>query len=82
MSYKLKKPCSSIEKANFIVEYNHNKGLKIEETENYIFALEPTEILAGEKVADNTEEYNKEQELKKKDRISRLTCTKRNFALM
>ncbi len=50
MSYELKKTVTLTEKEkmDFIVEYNHNKGLKIEDTEMFLFALEPNEIM-GEK---------------------------------
>ena len=60
MSYKLEQPYTDIEKADFIVEYNHKKNLKIVENNNTIFALAQKEA----------------------ERIGKLTCTKRNFALM
>ena len=44
MSYKLEQPYTDIEKADFIVEYNHKKNLKIVENNNTIFALEANEI--------------------------------------
>ena len=43
MAYILEKPYSDKEKADFIVEYNHKLGLKIEETESKLFALENNE---------------------------------------
>lgn len=48
MSYELKKPITNKEKNDFIVCYNHNQGLKIEDTEYFLFALEENEIM-GEK---------------------------------
>ena len=57
MSYEIKKPITEKQKVDFIVEYNHNQGLKIEEgTDTYeddeltfkgdfLFALEPNEIM-------------------------------------
>lgn len=48
MSYELKKPVTDRQKADFIVEYNYNQGLRIEDTEMYLFALEPNEMM-GEK---------------------------------
>ncbi len=45
MSYKLNKPCNDKERADFIVKYNHKQGLKIEETENAIYALLENEIM-------------------------------------
>jgi hypothetical protein len=82
MSYKLEKPLSIQERADFIVEYNHNKGLRIEETEKALYALEAWELLEGDKVIDNTEAWQAEQEQKERERINNLTCTKRVFALM
>ena len=60
MSYKLKQPYTDEERANFVVEYNHNQGLTIEETSNAIYALEAWEIIEGDVVIDNTEEYEAE----------------------
>lgn len=45
MSYKLEKPYTEAQRINFIVEYNHNKGLQIEETMEAIYALESNEIM-------------------------------------
>lgn len=36
MSYKLEYPYTEEERANFIIEYNHNQGLLIEEVENIV----------------------------------------------
>lgn len=64
---KLIKPYSENERMDFIVEYNHNQGFVIEETETELQALGYTEG---------------EIELQENIRISKLTCTKRVFALM
>ena len=45
MCYELKKPITELQRNNFIVEYNHNQGLRIEDTEMYLFALEANEIM-------------------------------------
>jgi len=62
MSYKLQKPITDIQRNDFIVEYNHNQGLVIQDgTDTYedgdltfkadfIFALEPNEMMADEEV--------------------------------
>lgn len=63
----LLKPYTENERINFIVEYNHGMDYKIEETETELQALGYTE----EEIA-----------LQKKERIAKLTCTKRVFALM
>ena len=61
MSYTLNKPYTDIQRADFIVEYNHRQGLKIEETSQAIYALEAWELLDGDTVIDNTEVYKTEQ---------------------
>ena len=66
MSYKLEKPFNKNQKNNFIVEYNHNKGLNIEETQHAIYALEPWEIIKDGSVFDNTEQWQTEQAEKKR----------------
>lgn len=67
MSYKLDKPYTDDERADFIVLHNHTNGLLIEETETALYALEAWEVLEGDTIIDNTEEYNKEQLLKAKE---------------
>lgn len=47
MSYKLEKPYTDIQRADFIVLHNHQNGMKIEETEQALFALEPNEIIVN-----------------------------------
>lgn len=63
----LQKPFEEKERMDFIVEYNHNQGYEIRETEEEIQAWGYTED---------------ELELQENIRISKLTCTKRVFALM
>lgn len=45
MSYKLEKPYTDRERADFVVLYNHNQGLIIEETDTALYALEADEIM-------------------------------------
>ena len=45
MSYKLEKPYTDKQRAEFVVKYNHNQGLIIEETDTALYALEPDEIM-------------------------------------
>lgn len=61
MSYKLDKPYSDKQRADFIVEHNHNNGLLIQETDTALYALEAWELLEGDTVVDNTESYEAEQ---------------------
>ena len=60
MSYELKHPYTEEERANFIVEYNHNQGLLIEETDEAIYALEANEIMVDGKPEVNPN-YEEEQ---------------------
>ena len=61
MSYKLNKPYSDKQRADFIVEHNHNNGLTIQETDTALYALEAWEFLEGDTVIDNTQTYEAEQ---------------------
>lgn len=45
MSYRLSKPCTNIEYADFVVEHNQNNGRFIEETETSFYALEANEMM-------------------------------------
>ncbi len=72
---KLKKPFTKKEKLNFIVKFNHQMGLSIEETETALYALEPWEELKGDEVISNKEAWEKEQEQKEKERIKILALT-------
>lgn len=48
MAYKLEKPYTDFERADFIVEYNHKHGMLIEETEDgTLYALEKNEIMVN-----------------------------------
>lgn len=79
MSHKILKPLSIEERANFIVEYNHNQGLLIEETETAMYAIEPWEKLEGDEVIDNTEAWKAEQAQQEKERIQELFMTRSDF---
>lgn len=81
MSYKLEYPYTEEERENFIVEYNHNQGLTIEETEQALFALEPFEKLINGEVIDNTEEYEAQKAKQETERIAKLSLTKREVFL-
>lgn len=50
MSFELKKPYSLEERASFVMEYNNRRGLRIEDTEMYLFALEPNEIMGTKEI--------------------------------
>ena len=76
MSYKLNKPYTDKQRADFIVRYNYNQGLIIKETDIALYALQPFEKLVGDEVIDNTEEYEKEQAQIEKERIAMLNLTR------
>jgi len=76
MSYKLEKPYTDKQRADFIVLHNHQNGRKIEESVNgELFALEPYEKLVDGEVIDNTQEYEQEQARKEAERIAMLNLT-------
>lgn len=52
MTNKLIKPYTNEDKIDFIVENNHNNGLRIEETETALFALEDFEIVQNDQIID------------------------------
>lgn len=81
MAYQLLKPYTDEQYADFVVEHNHNNGRTIEETETALYALEANEIIVdGEPVIDP--DYEAKQAEKEAERVAKLTCTKRVFALM
>lgn len=53
MSFKLEQPYTDKQRADFIVEYNHRLGLKIEASDGDLYALEPDEILQEGNVIKN-----------------------------
>ena len=79
MSYKLLKPYTNKEYCDFVVEYNHNKGMMIQETDYAVYALEPWEHLEGEEVIDTKDEWEQEQIEAEKKRIDNLTVTALDF---
>lgn len=75
MCYKLEKPYTDKERANFIIRYNHDKGLIIDETSTALYALEAWEKLEDEVIIDNTEEYQQEQLQREAEYIAMLCCS-------
>lgn len=77
MSYKLSRPYSEEEYANFIIKYNHHKGLDIKIMENAVYALEANEMIGeqGEPVINpnfEAEQAKKEAERTKQEIKSEL----------
>ena len=75
MSYKLEYPYTEKERLDFIVQYNHNQGLRIEETGIAVYALEANEIMEGGEPVINPN-YEAELELKERERIAMLSLTR------
>lgn len=74
MSYKLEKPYTDAQRADFVVVHNHQNGRKIEETATALYALEAYELLEGDTVIDNTAAYEAEQlELAKEAKVQEAT---------
>lgn len=61
MSYKLEKPYTELQYADFVVEHNHNNGRKIAETENAVYALELNEIIGDDGIPHINPSYESEQ---------------------
>ncbi len=76
MSYKLAHPYTAVERADFIVKHNHTQGLRIEETDAALYALEAWEILEGDTVIDNTEAYETQQAQAERARLDSLKLTR------
>ena len=80
MSYILEKPYTSEQREDFIVEYNHNRALNIEETQQAIIALEPWEYLDNNgSIINNKEHWDEEQIEQERQLLKSLTMTKADF---
>ena len=75
MSYKLDKPYTDEEYANFVVEHNHNNGRVIEETETAVYALEANEMMNEDGMPVINPNYEAEQAQKERERLDMLNLT-------
>ncbi len=57
MSYELKKPITDIERTEFIYLYNRQRGLDIQDTEMFLFALEANEIMGEKEIEVDVEDF-------------------------
>ena len=73
MSYQLIKPYTEQERLDFIVKYNHNMGLLIEETDIALYALEANEIMLDDVPQLDPEFDNKQLQLKREEKLQELT---------
>lgn len=63
----LNKPYTDKQRMDFIVEYNHKKGLKIEETSSCLYALEGCEILENGIPAINPTYFIEQEKMEKEE---------------
>ena len=77
MSYILEKPCTAKEQADFISLHNHQNGMKIEFTEDAIFALEENEIMIDNEPAIDEEYEAKKLILVKEEKLKE--CLKKAY---
>lgn len=78
MAYKLEKPYTDDSRKEFIIQYNYNLGLNLEETNDALFALEAWEIMENGQPIKNPN-YEKEQEQRKKEQLMMSNMTKLDF---
>lgn len=78
MAKTLNKPCTDKERFDFIVNYNRRQGLKIEETDIALYALEPNEIMV-DGIPQVNIEYEAKQQAIEQELIGRLTMTPLDF---
>lgn len=60
MCYEIKKPINDKQRADFITEYNYAKGLRIEDTEMFLFALEPDEIMGEKEIEIDVPDFDED----------------------
>ena len=75
MSYKLEKPYTNIQYADFVVEHNHKNNRLIEETENALYALEANEILDENGNVIINPNYETELAQQERERLNQLSLT-------
>ena len=75
MSYKLDKPYTDKQYADFVVEHNHNNGRTIEETETAVYALEANEMMNEDGMPVINPNYEAEQAQKERERLDMLNLT-------
>lgn len=90
MSYELRKPITDKQRVDFIVQHQYN--YEIVDTELFLFALEPNEIMGEKEVEIEGEtilipypvidpDYEEKEKQKEKERIAKLSLTRREVFL-
>ena len=74
--YSLEKPCSFQERADFIVEHNHENNMEIIETDECIYARENNEVLLNGEIVVSEAKVLEQQ---KQDEISEIMHTLDNL---
>ena len=80
MAYKLEKPYTEKQYADFIILHNHKNGRNIKETENAVYALELNEIFQDGIPVINPN-FEQEQIQKERQRLDLLSLTKADVLL-
>lgn len=75
MSYKLTKPYTNKQRADFVVKYNHNNGKKIIETQNALYALEDNEYLDESGNVQINPDYEEQKAQEEAQRVALLNLT-------
>ena len=75
MSYKLTKPYTNKQRADFVVKYNHNNGKKITETQNALYALEDNEYLDESGNVQINPDYEEQKAQEEAQRVALLNLT-------
>ncbi len=85
MSYKLQKPYTAKQKSDFIVEYNHNQGLRIEKDDEALYALAVNEVLQNSEIVldgDYDEQnFAKIKQLKQQENLQKANEAEENGAV-
>jgi len=69
---KLDKPFTDEQKLNFLTKFNYERGLRIEETDIALYALEDNEILQGDEVIIDPDYEEKQAKKQKQERIEEI----------
>lgn len=67
MQAKLLKPCSNVQRANFIIQYDYQLHKHIVETNTALYALEPWEYIENDQVIEDREGYEERKRQEEKE---------------
>lgn len=70
--HKLKKPYTKQDRIDFVVKYHFGQGLNLQETNEYLYALEDNEIIQDGEVIIDPDYEQKQAEIQKQERIKEI----------